>query len=44
MIVNLILTIYHLGSSEFHVGKEYFDGIRDNLELMPKYYPGWTMR
>ena len=24
--------------------KGYFEGIRGNLELMPKYYPGWIMR
>ena len=22
----------------------YFEGIRDNLRLMPYYYPGWIMR
>ena len=22
----------------------YFEGIVGNLELMPVYYPGWTMR
>jgi hypothetical protein len=24
--------------------KGYFEGIIGNLELMPKYYPGWIMR
>ena len=24
--------------------KGYFEGIVGNLELMPKYYPGWVMR
>jgi hypothetical protein len=31
-------------SSNLHVGKKYFEGIRENLKLMPKYYPGWVMR
>ena len=22
----------------------YFEGIMENLELMPVYYPGWVMR
>ena len=31
-------------ASRFHVGKQYFEGIRDNLKMMPEYYPGWVMR
>ena len=28
----------------FSKKKGYFEGIVGNLELMPKYYPGWVMR
>ena len=24
--------------------KGYVEGLRNNLQLMPKFYPGWTMR
>ena len=30
--------------SEHHKSKKYYQGIVDNLKLMPKYYPGWIMR
>ena len=30
--------------SEYSKKKGYFDGIIGNLKLMPRYYPGWTMR
>jgi len=31
-------------NSDYSKKKGYFDGIVGNLELMPKFYPGWTMR
>ena len=31
-------------SSDYSKKKGYFEGIEANLELMPKYYPGWQMR
>ncbi len=31
-------------NSDYSKKKGYFEGIVGNLELMPKYYPGWTMR
>ena len=27
-----------------HKSKQYFQGISENLNLLPKFYPGWTMR
>ena len=30
--------------SEHHKEKKYFDGIMNNLKLMPLYYPGWILR
>jgi len=30
--------------SDYSKKKGYFEGIVGNLELMPKFYPGWTMR
>ena len=30
--------------SEHHKSKKYYQGIVDNLRLMPKFYPGWIMR
>lgn len=30
--------------TEYEKKKGYFEGIKGNLKLMPKYYPGWTMR
>ena len=31
-------------NSHYSKKKGYFEGIIGNLELMPKYYPGWVMR
>jgi len=31
-------------NSDYSKKKGYFEGIIGNLELMPKYYPGWVMR
>lgn len=31
-------------SSDYSQKKGYFEGIEANLDLMPKYYPGWQMR
>jgi len=27
-----------------HKSKQYFQGISENLNLLPRFYPGWTMR
>ena len=34
------------GNPDSKLGKErkYFQGIKDNLKLMPEHYPGWTLR
>ena len=31
-------------NSDHSKSKGYFEGIKGNLDLMPKYYPGWIMR
>ena len=31
-------------TSNCHKWRRYFEGIVENLKLIPKYYPGWTMR
>ena len=30
--------------SKHHQEKKYFEGIKNNLELLPKYYPNWIIR
>jgi hypothetical protein len=30
--------------SKLAVSRKYFEGIKDNLKLIPKYYDGWTLR
>jgi hypothetical protein len=30
--------------SELSVSRRYFQGIKDNLKLIPKFYDGWTLR
>jgi len=30
--------------SAHHKEKKYFEGIQNNLNLLPKFYPGWTIR
>ena len=37
-------SFYGSPDSDRTKNKGYFKGIVGNLELMPKYYPGWTMR
>ena len=31
-------------NSKLSVSRKYFQGIKDNLKLIPKYYDGWTLR
>ena len=33
-----------MNSHEKSIERQYFTGIKENLELMRKFYPGWTMR
>ena len=38
----IFIPFFHLSTQS--KSKGYFDGIKDNLDLMPKYYPGWILR
>ncbi len=41
-----VLGFSFYGDTKSKLGKErqYFEGIRENLELVPKFYPGWVLR
>ncbi len=51
VMVNLFINVQTIGFSFYgnpdsKLGKErkYFEGIMENLALIPKYYPGWVLR